>query len=624
MSKVQVIGPRRLLPVALRFLQARGVLQLRSPSGEARAGGTALLQPVPLEEGPAGIERSLAAAADGARRLLAVLPSPGAAPALPERLPDVGSSAFHARLESAAAELRALEEQRAALREERELVERYGKLLAALAPLRPSLPGSAAPRTLGLVLKPDSQALSLLEQEARRLCDGAVDLQWRAVDPEHLAVLLTIPRDRASQISALLFEQGVEEIRLPGRYAGQPLVKTLRLVLGRAREIPGEILAVEGRLAELAARLWAPLRRAERTARDRLARLRAMAHCGETGHAFVVAGWVPSARLPGLTAAVARAFRGRVTLLEHPVLPGEEEEIPVVLSNPPWLRPFERLLALVPPPRYGSIDPTPFLAFFFPLFFGIVLGDAAFGLAALALALVARRRGWGGALGRDLAAVAVTCAVSSLVFGVLFGEALGELGAHLGMRPLLLDRRRASLTFLGLTLAIGVVHVLLGLVLGVFEAARAGHVREALARSGRLGMLVSAGLAIGAAARVLSPTAGWVALAAVGAFAVLAMAGGGPMAILELVLGLGNVMSYARLMALGLASVMLAEVANGMATLVHPAALGVGLAIVLHAVNFTLGLVSPVVASLRLHYVEFFEKFYEGGGAVYRPFALES
>jgi V/A-type H+-transporting ATPase subunit I len=109
-----------------------------------------------------------------------------------------------------------------------------------------------------------------------------------------------------------------------------------------------------------------------------------------------------------------------------------------------------------------------------------------------------------------------------------------------------------------------------------------------------------------------------------GALASLAAAvvAGGPMAVLELVLGLGNILSYARLMALGLASVMLAEVANLVAVELEPRVAGLAVAVLLHAVNFTLGLISPTVAALRLHYVEFFEKFYDEGGALYRPFAF--
>jgi V/A-type H+-transporting ATPase subunit I len=95
------------------------------------------------------------------------------------------------------------------------------------------------------------------------------------------------------------------------------------------------------------------------------------------------------------------------------------------------------------------------------------------------------------------------------------------------------------------------------------------------------------------------------------------------MAALHLVLGFGHVLSYARLMALGLASAMLAEVANGLAAAL-PGLPGLALAALLHAVNFSLCLVSPIVAALRLHYVEFFERFYDEGGRPFRPFALSS
>ncbi len=324
--------------------------------------------------------------------------------------------------------------------------------------------------------------------------------------------------------------------------------------------------------------------------------------------------------MEGLDAALAARFGGRVVTLAHPAGPADGDDVPVVLHNPPLVRPFERLLALVPPPRYGSVDPTPWLALFFPLFFGLVLGDAAFGVAGIALALVARRRGWGGATGRDVAWVALACSASALLFGILFGEALGDLGARAGMRPILLHRRAALLDFLGLAVGVGLVHVGTGTALGAFHALRHGHLREGLERAGRLVLLAGAAACALAVAGVLPR--GWLvpALGVAGGGAALSLVGG-PMALLDVVLSLGHVLSYARLMALGVASVMLAEVANHLATAVHPAALGVSLAVLLHAVNFTLGLASPLIASLRLHYVEFFEKFYEGGGTPYRPFA---
>jgi V/A-type H+/Na+-transporting ATPase subunit I len=156
--------------------------------------------------------------------------------------------------------------------------------------------------------------------------------------------------------------------------------------------------------------------------------------------------------------------------------------VPVVLRNRAWARPFQRLLGLVPLPRYGSLDPTPWLAVFFPLFMGFVLGDLALGAAGAVAAGVVWRRAPPGSLRRDAAWIALACALSAAVFGVLFGEALGELGAHAGLRPLVLDRRRALLTFLGVALAVGGLHVATGMILGVVGAARARAARGDRAR----------------------------------------------------------------------------------------------------------------------------------------------
>ena len=111
---------------------------------------------------------------------------------------------------------------------------------------------------------------------------------------------------------------------------------------------------------------------------------------------------MPEERVPALRAAATAELGERVALLARPPERSEWPQVPVVLRNRARVRPFERLLALVPLPRYGSTDPTPWLAVFFPLFFGLVLGDVAFGALGVVVALVLRVRGTGGVLGRDL------------------------------------------------------------------------------------------------------------------------------------------------------------------------------------------------------------------------------
>ncbi|WP_235969466.1 ATPase [Anaeromyxobacter diazotrophicus] len=615
MAKLEVLGPRRLLPEALRFLQGQGVVALREPPSAGAPG----LRSVPVSPGDSALGEALRAALARLAPLRARLPPPAGRA---QALPDPGTPAFQAALDELEAQLRELEERRAALLAERQSVRRLARLLRALVPLSAETPTPPRARAFGLALRRErGDALALLASEVARLTAGGGLVRATDAGEGELAVLLIVPSSRAREVRALLFEQGVEELQLPGALDALAPARALVALAERERALPGAIAAAERARDELLARLAPSVAAAERAARAALARLEAAACCGETGHAFVVWGWAPRAQVAPLSAAAAAAFAGAVSVSEFPLAPGEEREVPVVLSNPRWLAPFELLLALVPLPRYGSVDPTAWMALFYPLFFGLMLGDLGFGALAMGLALAARWRGWGGPLGRRAAVVVLACGAWAALFGLLFGEAFGALGEALGLHPLLLDRRTALLALLGLALAFGLGHLAVGLALGAWQALRDRHRREALARAARLLLLGAAAVAAAAALgllprRLAAPAAGCAALCA-----AAAAAAEGPMALLEAVLSLGNVLSYARLMALGVASAMLAEVANGMPAAL-PGAGGVALALALHAVNFTMGAISPAIAALRLQLVEFLDKFYCEGGRPYRPLAL--
>jgi V/A-type H+-transporting ATPase subunit I len=616
MARVQLLGPRDLLPAALAFLQGQGVLELRAPA--LAEGAAPFVHPIAPPREAAERGRQLGEAQRRLEAIAARLVPPAGAGSAAEPLPEPGSAAWSAHLAALEGEIVSLEARRAALVAEREATERFSQLVVALAPLRHAIDPALQPEFHGLALKGDGEALSLLRGEVARITGGAGEVQARTLDDETTGVLVVVPRAHGRALTALLFDRGVDEVRLPAAYTGKPILEVLMLLAARQRELPAELAAVDAALQGAAATVAA----AAAAARAALGLSAAQERCGETRFAFVVSGYMPAERVEALRAAAAEKLGERVTVLAHPPERRDWGEVPVVLRNRAGIRPFELLLGLVALPRYGSVDPTPWLAVFFPLFFGLVLGDVAFGLLGVALALVARAGGWGGATGRNVASVALWCSLSAVAFGLLFGEALGELGAHVGLRPLLLDRRRAVMTFLALALAVGAVHVGTGMALGLFSALHGGRRREAIARAAKLLLLCAAAVTAAALAGELPRGAARPALLAAVALLGVAVAAEGPMAALDLVLGLGNVLSYARLMALGLASVMLAEVANLVATTLQPAAAGIAIGVLLHAVNFTLGLISPTVAALRLQYVEFFDKFYDEGGAPYRPFAL--
>ena len=617
MAHVQLLGPRRMLPELIRCLQAQGVFQVRSLPDRL---ADDLVKKIPVEGEQVALQRRLEETALRLHELLLLLPALRGGPS--EDLPDVASPGFLPRFEAIESEIRAASNRRLALHEEQDLIARYERLLTALSPLLRGFGGVKHVETVGILVRRDrSDVLAVLEREVGRITGGAYTMLSGEVDRDQMAVLLAIPREFARELSHLLFERGITEVRLPERYVGQPFIKTLTLLLQRSRDLPREIRENEEQLQALARRWHGPLTHAYRAATNRLTQLRAVAYCGQTGYAFIIAGWIPVDRYGELARTLEETFQGRVTLIERAIREEEYDEVPVVLRNPRVLRPFELLLSLLPLPRYGSVDPTPFLAVFFPLFFGLMLGDVGYGALALVLALMARRRGWGGETGRKFTTIVLASSVSAIVFGLLFGELFGELGRGIGLRPILLDRREAVLGLLGLAMAIGAIHIILGIGLAVWTALRHGKAREAVARSATLGLILAVIGAFLSRLEYLPPLFGRGALLAVGPLLVIAVVLEGFLAPLEIMKTMGNILSYARLMALGIASVMLADVANRM-TVFFPLPVGVMVAVMLHGVNLAMGLFSPAIQALRLHYVEFFDKFYESGGRPYEPLAL--
>ncbi len=237
----------------------------------------------------------------------------------------------------------------------------------------------------------------------------------------------------------------------------------------------------------------------------------------------------------------------------------------MVLSNPRLLRPFETLIRLLPLPQYGSIDPTPFVAVFFPAFFGLMVGDIGYGviLALLGLVLHARTAP-GSVLARTSPRSSVPARSPPSSPDWLYGEFFGDLGTRwFGLRPLLFSREDAIIPFLLLALSLGVVHVLLALVLGAVSAPapppRGGRPRHLRADGGARGAGAARGGRTCSRDRFFTPAV----IALLVAFPVL-IALEGVVAMIELLTTLGNILSYARIMALGVASVMLAVVANRM------------------------------------------------------------
>ncbi len=616
MTRVRILGRREKHIDVVRALQNLNLVHLSTASPGER------LAPVRLTAVQGREARHLRAAL---RDIESVLSEPRPHPprtAPPAARPGAREFARWARRSRRARRsLDRLKERTASLQEERALVLKYRDYFSAFETLLKSQATWRNATAYHVVLRPLAEdSVQRLRHALAEILADEFEMRAQSLPSGETVLLILVPASAAGRIERVLGEARVQEIPVPAAYGGRSLAEAIPKMLERLEAIPRELEEAERHRAGVLHEHGEELRIARAAIHDRLAEIEALPLSSVTAHAFVLEGWLPAEALPRLRSVVSERCGEAVAVEEVAAEEWAAEEAPVVLSNPRLFRPFEVLIRLLPMPRYGSIDPTPFVAVFFPMFFGMILGDVAYGAVLAVLGLVLHAHSRPGSLGRAVSEISGACSAFTIIFGFLYGEFLGDLGRRLfGMRPILFDREEAVLPFLGLAVAIGLVHVLLGLGLGVANAVRR-RPRRALGRGVAAMMVVLIVLALLAAGDVL-PRAFFTpsVIALLLALPVLVIAEG-LIAPLELLATLGNVLSYARVMALGTASVMLAVVANRMIGGFGGAVVGVLLALSFHLVNFALGLFSPTIHALRLHYVEFFGKFYSPGGTRYRPF----
>ncbi len=249
-----------------------------------------------------------------------------------------------------------------------------------------------------------------------------------------------------------------------------------------------------------------------------------------------------------------------------------------------------------------------------------MLGDMGYGIILALIALPLALGVKDNALLIDAAKVLGVCAAYTVIFGFLFGEFFGDLGHRwFELEPILFHRRASIMPMLLFALAVGLIHVCLGLVLGFISALRQHKPRQAAFKLISVTVILLLSVFLASFVPAGSALARRPLLVAMGVGLLLLLVTGGLLAPLEMLKSIGNIISYARIMAVGLTSVLLAYVANNLAGATGSVIVGIFVGILLHGFNIILGIFAPTVHSLRLHFVEFFSKFVESGGRRFRP-----
>ncbi|NJP40683.1 hypothetical protein HCH52_06410 [Oscillospiraceae bacterium HV4-5-C5C] len=348
----------------------------------------------------------------------------------------------------------------------------------------------------------------------------------------------------------------------------------------------------------------------------------------------LICGWIARRDQATLVDLLRQHFGDDCALFFEAVQDGETTAVPIRLYNGRIASAFESLTEMYSLPAYDEIDPTPVMTPFYLAFFGMMVADLGYGLVLLLVTLLARRLRPAPALKRNLDFF-YYLSFPVMAWGLIYGSLFG-----LNLPWALLSPTRDIIPILILSLVLGWVQLMTGLGMNVYIQLKKRNPLEAWSGGGTW-MLLLGGLALfllswqvfdSRAGQLIALLLCMVGILGIVILPVLQNRGHRLKGLLKGLYALygttsyvGDLVSYSRLMALGVAGSSIAIAFNTILTTLPLAArlsLGIVLAVLLHALNLFLSLLSAYVHGIRLQYVEFFGKFYQGGGRRFRPFKV--
>ena len=372
---------------------------------------------------------------------------------------------------------------------------------------------------------------------------------------------------------------------------------------------------------------------------------------------FVIYGYVPEKYCARLEDELTRKYDAAVEIGE----PGKEDEPPVLLHNNPFSEPVESVLETYSMPGKFEIDPTFIMSLFYYFLFGMMLSDAGYGLLMIVgcAFLVLRFRDMAPGTRKALK-MFFWCGISTFIWGILFGGFFGDaipvisrtfFGHEVAFPALWFEPIKDPMRMLIFAFLVGIIHLFTGLGIKFYQMVKDGDVKGAvydvifwyLLVGGGIVYLLSMQMFVDMAGLSfkLPPAAGTAAAicAGAGALGIILFAGRssrnpakrvakGLYELYGVTSYLSDILSYSRLLALGLATGVIAQVFNQMGSMFGGGPIGaicfILVFVIGHALNMAINLLGAYVHTNRLQFVEFFGKFYEGGGRKFSPFTANT
>lgn len=625
MARVQIWGLKDCFDQIIPVLHKFGYMQI----DDIREVSDALIQPYSLDERMQSQQEEvdlLIANINGLIDLFSPLEKSVDEETIEESSINDDVASIKDKVSDLVSQIHYLNNRKKTLRNELVSLSKYINMLQTIAPVMPESSKKSGNATIrALVHSSQMRQMRLIAQQLKLVTGGKFEMISVKVGESTNAVIGIFPLELMAQVETFMRKEKVTQLILPEEYAYLTTDEALRHIEKKVELNHEELDEIDVRLKRMAKKWLATLQTWKLICSDRVEEFEAYTKIGQTDYTITIFGWVPQEHLGSLESVLKVNFGKKVAVNVIKIPKELEEKIPVALKNPEPLKPFENFVKMRSVPKYTDIDPSALVAVFMPLFFGMMVGDVGYGALMLLISYLFRKKAKKGLLADFLSFLRVG-SVWTIIFGVLYGEYFGTLGEKLGILPLWISRSEASnfTTLIVMALAVGVGHITLGLLIGIWNAFIHKSRNQIFERAGMLISLVGV-IILGFSLSKYLPdqfaVMGWITLAV--GLASLSISMGisgvfrGP---IELVGVLGNILSYLRIAALGLASVFLAKVANDMAGMVGSVVAGILIAIVIHALNLMMGMLSPTIQSLRLQYVEFFQRFYEGGQSSFTPF----
>ena len=472
-------------------------------------------------------------------------------------------------------------------------------------------------------------------EQIREALEAAGDLyEFRevSVDRERRYAVLTVHISQAEDHVAAVKALGWSRVA-PGDRRGTA-GENLAVLRREQAELAERKAALEQEIAKCADQK-PELRQLSDASRIEMDRGEAKGRTRETAETFLLEGWFPAENtkeLEMLLEGCTCAWQ-----MTDPV-PEDYPRVPVKLKNNRFTGPLNMVTEMYSLPAYGSLDPNPYMAPFFILFYGIMMADMGYGLLMMAASLLVLKKKQPTGGNRNFFALLGLCGISTFILGAMTGGFFGDFIPQLVKlfnpestftwfwQPLFSPINDIIMVMLG-SLALGCVQILVGMVIGFIYKLKHGEIAEALCEEAAWWVIIGCGVALGVTGNKVFL---WVLLAVLvisqsygkkGIGGKIVGIGG---SIYNHITGyFGDILSYVRLMALMLAGAVIAQVFNTLAAIPGNLIIFFVISILGNALNFALNLLGCYVHDMRLQCLEFFKYFYRDGGRAFRPVAAE-